>query len=207
MKRTLSIAMLLTLSLVLCMALMAGCMAEEEKTSPTPTPNANNSATPVPGTATPDALTPGSPAPNGNNAIGGNTGDNNTMGDKNSTGLDPAGIVQDIDGFEEGKIITQTDVPAITQVVKEKYKDAQIAGITHAMRDGRQTYCVVVRTADEQSLKIFVAADGTIVDTESGDLTTDDANQNAGGNTGSTGANATQSSGDTGGTDSGANAK
>jgi len=221
MKRTMSIAMLFALSLVLCLALVTGCDAKEDQTSPTPTPNTNgsttnngttanngtNQTTPVPGTNTPDAMTPGSPAPNtnGDTNMDGNTG----MKDDNNTGLDPAGVVQDIDGFEEGKLITETDVPAIAKVVKEKYKDAQIAGITHAMRDGRQTYCVVVRTQNEEALKIYVAADGSIVATESSDLTGDNnaaGGQNKSSTQSKNGANATQSSGDTGGTDSGANA-
>ena len=169
----------IVLLMVLCAALCGGCTPKKEQTAPTPTPAPAVTATP-----TPDLLPEQTP---------GSTGD-------------PAGTVSDIEGFEEGRLVPENEVPAVTKTVQEKYEGAQIAGITHAMRDGRQTYCVVIRTKEEQTMKVYVAADGTIVAAENSALTEPDGGTGSGTGNG-TGGNATQSGGDTGGTDSGANAK
>ncbi len=95
----------------------------------------------------------------GGDAAGGGTAGGGTAGGGTAGGGMTAGSIS---GFEEGKQVTESDVPQVSQAVKSKYADAKITGITMSTHEGAQVYHVMLEGADETT-DIYVDSQGNIM--------------------------------------------
>lgn len=76
----------------------------------------------------------------------------------------PAGNAEaTIPNFKEGTEVKEKDVPEVKKAVVEKYKDAKIVSIKHAMQENRQVYAVEIELKGKKQT-VYVAADGTLVE-------------------------------------------
>ena len=76
----------------------------------------------------------------------------------------PAGNAEaTIPNFKEGTEVKEKDVPEVKKAVVEKYKDAKIVSIKHAMQENRQVYAVEIELKGKKQT-VYVAADGMLVE-------------------------------------------
>ncbi len=124
--------------LLLVFVLAVACTPTTPAPSPSPLMPTTNPASPAPAVTTPAA----SPAP--------------------ETTAGTEGIV----GFEEGKTVTETELPQkVKDAIKEAYNDVKIKTITYVTYVNDQVYHVVLEepAGTEKVEQFYVKADGTIV--------------------------------------------
>lgn len=158
-------------AILLCVCatfLMAACANNGNSASPTPMPNASDtmpSPDVIPGTTA--GVPEASMVPEGDAGIGGamngDTAGGGTAGGANGGEAAAGGALTGgiINGFEEGKVVDQSEIPDVVQAVKEKYPDAQINSVTMTSHEDKQVYHVMLDgTADTK--EIYVDSQGNI---------------------------------------------
>ncbi len=135
MKR---INVLILAALTAALLLSVGC---KRSTTPTPSPSPILTATPMPSAA----ITPEQPA---------------TSPDTLASPDTSAGMT--IPDFEEGKVVTEADVPDVVKAVTDKYPDAKIKTITMETYEDKQCYHVLLEEAVDGNKDLMVTPDGTV---------------------------------------------
>lgn len=131
------------LAVSIALAMFAGCACAGTAVTPTPSPTAKPVATPE--MTTSPSVSP-STEPNTSPATGEGTGTGTTT----------------IPNFKEGTEVKDTDAPEVKQAVEDKYPNAEIVSIKHAMQDNQQVYAVVVKTNGTEQT-VYVLPDGTLM--------------------------------------------
>ena len=143
MKRKLTIA-LVTALLAITLVWSTGCGNGNVAASPSP------ALTPVTSPKLSPMVTQ-SPAPD--------------LSPAGSPGTSPAGSPGGtIEGFVEGGEVDPTKVPDVVAAVEDKYPDATIKTITYALYNAEQVYQVALEGNNTSAQKVYVRADGTIVE-------------------------------------------
>jgi len=131
------------LAVSIALAMFAGCACAGTTVTPTPSPTAK----PV---ATPDMTTSPSVAPS--------TSPDNSPATGEGTGTETTTI----SNFKEGTEVKDTDVPELKQAIEDKYPDAEIVSIKHAMQDNQQVYAAVIKTNGTEQT-VYILPDGTLM--------------------------------------------
>ena len=147
MKRKLTIA-LVTVLLAIMLVWSTGCGKGNVAASPSPalTPVTTPKLSPMVTQSAAPAVSPaGSPGM--------------------SPGTSPAGSPGGtIEGFVEGGQVDPAKVPDVVKAVEKKYPDTTIKTITYALYNTEQVYQVELEGKNANMEKVYVRADGTIVE-------------------------------------------
>lgn len=130
------------LAVSIALAMFAGCACAGTAVTPSPSPSAKPVATPE---ITTSPSTAPSTSPENSPATGEGTGTTTT-----------------IPNFKEGTEVKDTDVPKLKQAIEDKYPDAEIVSIKHAMQNNQQVYAAVVKTNGKEQT-VYVLPDGTLM--------------------------------------------
>ena len=140
--------MLPVLAAALALTILCGCACDGGMAAATPSPTLTPTETPM-ATTSPDAGTQSPAQPDALTQPSGSP-------DANATG--EASTIPD---FQEGTEVKDTDVPKVTQAIKEQFPNAEIVSIKHAMQSNQQTYAVVIATSGTERT-VYVLPDGTM---------------------------------------------
>lgn len=133
------------LTVLWIVALAAGCACSGTAT-PTPTPTVKPTETPVTATMEPVPSQQPDVSPD-------------TSGAPNASALPDAGAT--IPNFQENTEVKAEDVPEIKKAVEEKYPNAAIKSIKHALKDNQQLYAVEITTGGTTET-VYVLPNGTM---------------------------------------------
>ena len=148
---------------ILLIASLTGCSCSGGAAAPTPTPSRAPTANMTPMAETspdaaisPDAMISPDPSATPGSGDGGATGGPaGTSAGGTGTGV--------IENFQEGTEISVDDAPAVKKAVEEKYTNAEIKSVKHALADGQQVYEVqIVSGGSDKTL--YVTSDGRITE-------------------------------------------
>lgn len=152
--------MLPVLAAALALTILCGCACDGGTATATPSPTLTPTETPMASaSASPDA---GTQSP----ALPGALTEPSSSPDASATG--EAATIPD---FKEGTEVKDTDVPKVTQAIKEQYPNAEVVSIKHAMQSNQQAYAVVITTSGTERT-VYVLPDGTMADDASAGSTT-----------------------------------
>lgn len=146
MKRKFSIA-LVTALLAITLVWSTGCGNGNVAASPSPalTPVTTPMLSPMITQNVPETSAAGSPG----------------MSPETSPAGSPGGMIE---GFVEGGQVDPTKVPDVVKAVENKYPGATIKAITYALYNTEQVYQVELEGQNANMDKVYVRADGTIVE-------------------------------------------
>lgn len=142
--------MLPLLAVMMILTIICGCACGTGTAQPTPTPTARPTETPLSSTS-PDAVMEPSASPDAG------------IGPSMSPDVNATGESATIPNFSEGTEVQETDVPKVSQAVKEQYPNAEIVSIKHATQTDKQVYAVVIKTSGTERT-VYVQPDGTLAD-------------------------------------------
>ncbi len=149
-------------AVVLLMVGVVGCACNDVTANPSPTAAASPSPSPAMSSSpalseSPDAaLSPDAGASTSPDA-----------GASPDAGTSPdAGAGTSIPGFREGTEVKPEDVPEIKTALTQKYPEAKIKTVKHALKDGKQVYEVQLDN-NGKTETVYVLPDGKLLDAAS----------------------------------------